>query len=105
MSFIENEAHRMDQYMDFCARYGISNWQDVVQLYDVDDLERFLPLQPTALEKQALSELVGITGIKGGYMDYEKAQNTFELVMQWQERTGNHGNNALFFRTEGDIQP
>jgi hypothetical protein len=93
---LDHERERLPQYRNFCELYGLEDFEQVVTLYDIDELRSFLPDQPSQGEKVALQKLVGTTGVKG-YMDYVKSNNTFELIMQWQEATGNHGNNALFF--------
>jgi len=92
----ELEKHRLDRYRAFAETYGISDFETLVRLYDIDDLEAFLPPQPTAEEKMTLNALIGLRGVEG-YMDYVKSNHTFELIMQWQERTGNQGHTAMFF--------
>lgn len=89
------EAHRIDRYRRFAATYELENFEVFVSLYDIDDLEGFLPPTPTEKEKQVLRELIGVKGV-AGYIDYIKNNNSFELIMQWQEQTGNFGS-ALFF--------
>lgn len=91
------EKHRLDQYRRFADAYQVEDFETLVKLYDIDDLQGFLPAQPSEKEKQILRELIGVTGVKG-YIDYIKNNNTFELVMQWQEQTGNFGS-ALFFNS------
>lgn len=92
------EQHRIAQYKRFQARYAIpeDTFETLLSLYDVDDLEAFLPAEPTAQEQQILQSLIGVKGVRSGYMDWVKSGHTFELIMQWQELTGNHSNNALF---------
>ena len=90
------EKHRLPRYQAFAERYGISDLETLVRLYEIDDLETFLPAQPTALERATLDTLIGVRGVEG-YMDYVKSNHTFELIMQWQERTGNQGLTALSF--------
>lgn len=92
------ENHRIAQYRRFQAAYDIpeANFEPLLQLYDIDDLEAFLPPSPSAAEKQILQTLIGVKGVRSGYMDWAKSGHTFELIMQWQELTGNHANTALF---------
>ena len=91
----ELEQHRMDRYRSFAELYELSDLETFVRLYDVDELSQFLPAEPTKQEKSALNTLIGVKGVSG-YMDYIKSNHTFELIMQWQEQTGNHARNALF---------
>lgn len=91
----ELEKHRLDRYKAFAERYGISDLETFVELYEIDELEGFLPPEPSDTEKSVLNELVGVKGT-AGYMDYVKSNHTFELIMQWQEQTGNHAQTALF---------
>ncbi len=105
MSDFTPEHHRQHRYEAFCALYNIRDVALFTSLYDIDDLERFLPLSPTPADQQALQQLVGITGNDDGYMDYAKSQNAFELILQWQELTGNHDRNAMFLKEGGDLRP
>jgi len=73
----------------FCQAYGIKNAGQFEQLYEIDEVVLFLPLNPTETEKAALLEVIGVQGVTYGYMDYQKSGNTFELIMQWREKTGN----------------
>ena len=70
-------------------KYEIENIEAFSRLYDIDELVLFLPENPTPAEKEALRELIGVQGVTYGYMDWIKSNNTFELIMQWRERTGN----------------
>ena len=72
----------------FCDAYQISDRQLFARLYEPDELLLFLPPQPTESEKAALQRLIGVQGETYGYMDYVKSNNTFELIMQWRELTG-----------------
>ncbi len=72
----------------FCERYGLTDPQKIVQLYEVEELIRYLPIQPSPTERKALQTLIGTEGVSG-YMDYIRSGNTFELIMQWREATGN----------------
>ncbi|WP_027002501.1 hypothetical protein [Hugenholtzia roseola] len=76
----------------FCSRYEIEDAQKVADLYEIDELVAFLPTYPTDSEKQALQQLLGVAWIDSfyGYMDWHKSTNTFELIMQWREKTGNY---------------
>lgn len=91
----EIEKHRLDRYKEFAERYNLSDLETFVGLYEIDELEGFLPPQPSQTEKAVLNELIGVKGT-AGYMDYVKSNNTFELIMQWQEQTGNQAQTALF---------
>jgi len=97
---LEIEKARLPRYRNFCERYGIEQFEEVVALYDIDELVGFMPPYPSEEDKLALQQLIGTRG-EAGYMDYRKSNNTFELIMQWQEKTGNFGQNALFF-TQSD---
>ncbi|GAB4410304.1 MAG: hypothetical protein OHK0039_14570 [Bacteroidia bacterium] len=92
----ELEKYRLHRYRAFADLYGVDDLETLVKLYEIEDLEAFLPAQPSPTEKQALNQLVGVKGVEG-YMDYAKVHNTFELIMQWQEMSGNVGRNAIFF--------
>ena len=96
---LDIEAPRLHRYRNFTEKYGIEDFEQFVALYDVDELSRFLPEHPSAAEKVALAELVGVKG-EVGYIDYRKSNHTFELIMQWQEKTGNFEQNALFFTSD-----
>jgi hypothetical protein len=73
----------------FLQNYAIADVEALEKLYELDELILFLPMQPTDKEKQALQMLIGTIGETYGYMDYVKSNNTFELIMQWRETTGN----------------
>lgn len=94
---LELEKHRIDRYQNFAALYKLSDqkFEQFVALYDIAELESFMPSKPSLKERQVFSELIGVQGVKG-YMDYIKSNNTFELIMQWQEQTNNF-NHAIFF--------
>ncbi|MDX2283721.1 MAG: hypothetical protein NW241_06140 [Bacteroidia bacterium] len=91
------ERHRIGQYYRFAEIYEVQQLDLLVRLYDVDDLEAFMPPAPSPLEKQVFNELLGVQGVSG-YMDWEKSANTLELILQWQERTGNHGLTRIEFQ-------
>ncbi len=83
-----NDRDRLPLYEDFCQRYGIRDYSTVIKLYDVDELNSFLPPKPSQEDRQALQNLIGVQS-SSGYVDYARSTNTFELIMQWQEKTGN----------------
>ncbi len=72
----------------FCEAYGIQDSSQLEKLYEVKELMAFLPANPSPSEQEALRELIGVTSVSG-YLDYVKSNNTFELIMQWREKTGN----------------
>jgi hypothetical protein len=76
-------------HVQFCQTYGIPDMESLDRLYDIDELILFLPPQPTDSEKRVFQELVGLQGETYGYMDWVKSNNTFELIMQWREKTSN----------------
>ncbi len=75
----------------FCQAYGIKDTDQFDGLYEIDEIVLFLPPEPTETEKSALLEVIGAQGVTYGYVDYQKSNNTFELIMQWREKTGNWG--------------
>ena len=89
-----NDAHQMAQYEAFAKLYDIKDLATFIQLYDVFELVSFMPSQPTEEEKALFNELLGTT-TDSGYMDYQRSNNTFELIMQWQERTGRFDNEFM----------
>lgn len=97
----ELEKHRLDRYMAFADLYDIQDRETFVALYEIDELQAFLPATPSQEEKSALNGLIGVKGVSG-YMDYVKSNHTFELIMQWQEMTGNHERTALFLTPKDD---
>ena len=84
------EKHRLERYVSFSKAYQIQDFDIFVELYDIDELAIFMPIVPSEKEIQIFNELIGTIGTPG-YMDYEKSNNTFELIMQWREKTGNYG--------------
>ena len=84
----KHDQHHLDKYKEFCKLYEIEDWQTVVRLYDIFELVSFLPATPSQHEKQALHKALGATS-ESGYLDYSRSNNTFELIMQWQENTAN----------------
>ncbi len=82
---LKHDLHHLDKYKAFCALYGIEDLVQFVKLYDIFELVSFLPAQPTEEEKRILHELIGVQN-ESGYLDYQRSTNTFELIMQWQER-------------------
>ncbi|MDX1906093.1 MAG: hypothetical protein SF053_03605 [Bacteroidia bacterium] len=86
------------RFRAFAEKWQIADFDTLTRLYDIHDLEGFLPAYPTEDEKAVLNSLIGTEGADTyGYMDYVKNSHTFELIMQWQERTGNYDGRALFF--------
>jgi hypothetical protein len=79
-----NESHQR-----FCEAYGIADTALFIKLYELDEIMLFMPPHPSLGEKEALQSLIGVQGETYGYMDYVKSNNTFELIMQWREMTGN----------------
>ncbi len=94
---IELEKHRIEKYRNFATSYKVpeDKFESFVALYDIDELESFMSPNPSEKDCQVFSELIGVKGVQG-YMDYIKSNNTFELIMQWQEQTGNF-DHAIFF--------
>jgi hypothetical protein len=76
-------------HQQFIDNYGITDVATFTRLYELEELILFLPPNPSPEEKTALQQLVGTLGEGHGYMDYVKSNNTFELIMQWREKTGN----------------
>ena len=76
-------------YAPFCEKWEIENVEKVEKLYDLESLKAFLPEHPTEEDKAALQSVLG-AGFDHfyGYIDYQKSTNTFELIMQWREKTG-----------------
>lgn len=79
----------MNAQNQFYQTYEIQDAELFSSLYDIDELILFLPSQPTQAEKKALQQISGVQGVTYGYIDWIKSNNTFELIMQWRERTGN----------------
>ncbi|MCI4669061.1 MAG: hypothetical protein MRZ79_13080 [Bacteroidia bacterium] len=94
---LELEKHRLERYRNFALLYKLpeEKFEQFVALYEISELEAFMTPEPTLKERQIFSELIGVQGV-AGYMDYIKSNNTFELIMQWQEQTGNFGNSIFF---------
>jgi|GEM_PF-1962251 len=78
-----------EKVLTFCRIYGITDVVQFNDLYEIDEIVLFLPPNPTESEKTALQELAGVQGITYGFMDYIKSNHTFELIMQWREKTDN----------------
>ncbi len=79
----------MHPHTTFFNSYDIEDIEAFSELYEIDELVLFLPQNPTPAEKKVLQELLGLRGVTYGYMDWVKSNNTFELIMQWREKTGN----------------
>ena len=76
-------------YASFCKKWEIENIEKVERLYDLESLKSFLPDFPTEEDKKALKSVLGVAFDHFyGYIDYQKSTNTFELIMQWREKTG-----------------
>ena len=88
MNFPEFEKHRQAAYEDFARRYSLADPAKLASLYDINELNDFLPPSPTDDQKAIISRLVGLEGVPSGYIDYQKSNNTFELLMQYTEETG-----------------
>lgn len=96
---IKHDLYHLEKYKAFCDLYEIEDVEEFVKLYDIFELVSFLPAQPTQEEKNTLQELVGVVN-ESGYMDYQRSTNTFELIMQWQEKLGQFGHYQLPFKKE-----
>ena len=79
----------MHPHQQFLQTYRIADPVAFARQYDLDELLLFLPPAPTPAERLALQDLVGVEGVTYGFMDYVKSNHTFELIMQWREKTGN----------------
>jgi len=90
----ENDKHQLQQYQAFAELYEIEDFEQFVKMYDVFELVSFMPAQPTARERKLFNELLGASA-ESGYMDYQRSNNTFELIMQWQEQSGRFDNEFL----------
>lgn len=76
-------------YTLFCQRWNIEDVKKVEKMYHLEDLKSFLPDEPTEEDKIALNSVLGASFDDFyGYIDYQKSTNTFELIMQWREKTG-----------------
>lgn len=82
-----HDKDRLPLYWDFCQRYEVEDYRTLIRLYDITELNSFLPPEPSEQEKRCLRQLIG-TQAASGYLDYARSTNTFELLMQWQETTG-----------------
>jgi hypothetical protein len=100
---LELEKHRLERYETFAEEYAIpkEKFETFVGLYEIDDLQSFLPPKPTGKQRQVLNELIGVKGVQG-YMDYEKSQHTFELIMQWQEQMASFDHAIFFTKKDSD---
>ncbi len=76
------------EFLAFCQKYQLTDPARIAKLYEIEELLMYLPSEPSLEEQTALQKLIGVEGVSG-YMDYIKSGNTFELIMQWREATGN----------------
>ncbi|MEM1134321.1 MAG: hypothetical protein AAGI07_00680 [Bacteroidota bacterium] len=97
MEKFKNDQHHLDKYKAFCELYELDDFEKIIKNYDIFDLVSFFPARPTTYEKNALQNLIGVV-TESGYMDYQKTNNTFELIMQWREKTNNLPDSELFLR-------
>lgn len=84
------EGPRLDRYHQLADKWAIEDFDRLVELYDVDQLQQALPPEPNEEDRKTLNRLIGVTG-EAGYIDQIKSGNTFELIMQFQENTGRFG--------------
>ena len=86
----EQQSSEQDNgYTLFCQRWNIEDVKKVEDMYHLEDLKAFLPDEPTKEDTLALNSVLGASFDNFyGYMDYQKSTNTFELIMQWREKTG-----------------
>lgn len=88
-NFDKNSENNTNEYTLFCKKWNIEDIKKVEQLYHLEDLKTFLPQEPTEKDKAVLNSVLGASFDNFyGYMDYQKSTNTFELIMQWREKTG-----------------
>lgn len=88
-NFDKNSENNTNDYTLFCKKWNIEDIKKVEQLYHLEDLKTFLPQEPTEKDKAVLNSVLGASFDNFyGYMDYQKSTNTFELIMQWREKTG-----------------
>jgi len=76
-----------EKYNAFAQAYKLEqeHIKAIQEKYEIDELLSFLPAKPNASESQSLKNLIGVT-TESGYLDYQKSNNTFELIMQWREQ-------------------
>ena len=88
-NFDKNSEQNINGYALFCQQWNIDDIKKVEEMYHLEDLKAFLPDEPTEKDKIALNSVLGASFDNFyGYMDYQKSTNTFELIMQWREKTG-----------------
>jgi hypothetical protein len=95
---IKHDLHHLSDYQAFADKYGITDLVTFVRTYDIYELTAFMPPAPTPTEKTIFAELIGVNA-ESGYMDFARSNNTFELMMQWQERTNNLDLGRLDYQT------
>lgn len=88
MDFPDFEKDRQAAYEDFARRYELPDAATLAHLYDINELNDFLPPQPNEEQKAIIQKLAGLEGMPSGYLDYRRSNNTFELLMQYTEATG-----------------
>lgn len=79
-----NRKNDYSNYRTFARLYGITQLDVLVTLYEVETLLQFLPLNPSPKEKSLLNGLIGVKDDLS-YTDYERSNNTFELIRRFQE--------------------
>lgn len=79
-----NRSNDYSNYRTFAKLYGITKLDVLVSLYEVETLLQFLPLKPSPKEKTLLNSLLGVKD-DYSYTDYERSNNTFELIRRFQE--------------------
>jgi len=95
MKDFKHDQHHINDYKRFSEKWGGLDLTKLVTYYDIYELTAFLPPNPSDKEKEILQKLIGTTS-PSGYLDYQKSNNTFELIMQWREMSDNLGNNENF---------
>jgi hypothetical protein len=95
MENFKHDQHHLEKYIQFFEKWELQDFENFVKYYDIYELTAFLPPNPSSKEKETLKNLIGTT-TESGYLDYQKSNNTFELIMQWREKTGNFGDDNIF---------
>ncbi len=73
----------------FIKNYALTELEQktIENLYELNEIILFLPKNPTTSQVQSFKKILGVQ-IGSGYLDYQKSNNTFELIMQWREIEG-----------------